>query len=123
MAFAAARIGAVDLAVAAIYGSTAINATILGLADPFYRDGILGNQTEAAHFIAGGVAIGLMLVGMVLILGRNRIKGMVAAAALVLMALVYVAAAVTVVKVGGTDKVDGEGAASAQRGLSGRPQQ
>ncbi len=120
MAFAAARIGAMDLAVAAIYGSNAINVTILFFADPFYQDGILGNQTEAAHLIAGGVAVGLMLVGLVLILGRNRIKGMVATASLVLMALIYVAAAVTVVKVGGTDQDDGAGTPSAERGLSGR---
>ncbi len=71
---AAARIGAFDLGVAGLYGSCAFNVTILFYADIFYRDGILGNQTEPAHFAAGGVAIGLILAGGVLILARNRSK-------------------------------------------------
>ena len=75
---AAARIGAADLGVAGLFGSCAFNVTILFFADIFYRDGILVNQTDPAHFVAGGVAIGLILAGMVLILGRNRIKRIVA---------------------------------------------
>ena len=105
---AAARIGAADLGVAGLFGSCAFNVTILFYADFFYRDGILVNQTEPAHFIAGGVAIGLILAGMVLILGRNRIKRLVVATGLALMALVYVAGAASVIALGTTEDDDSE---------------
>jgi cation:H+ antiporter len=107
-AIAAARIGAADLGVAGLFGSNAFNASILFYVDPFYREGILGNQTESAHFVAGGVAIGLMFAALALILWRNRIKAKLVAAAFVLIVLVYVAGAVTVGTVGGTEEDDGE---------------
>ena len=100
---AAARMGAMDLGVAGLFGSCAFNVTILFYADPFFRDGILGNATEPAHFVAGGVAVGLMLTGLVLVLSRNRIKSAVAAAVLALMAATYVVGAVVVATVGGTE--------------------
>ena len=52
-----------DLAVAGIYGSSVFNVSILFYSDIFYRDGILMNQSEPAHFVAGGVALGLMVIG------------------------------------------------------------
>ena len=64
MAFAAARIGAADLAVAGLYGSNVFNISILFFADLFYRDGILGSQMEPAHFMAGFISIGLMSAGL-----------------------------------------------------------
>ena len=97
---AAARIGAVDLAVSGLYGSCAFNVSILFYADLFYRDGILTNQTEPAHFVAGGVAIAMILLGLVLILGRTRLHGLVAATGLVLMASVYLVGAVVVATLG-----------------------
>ena len=100
---AAARMGAMDLGVAGLFGSCAFNVTILFYADPFFRDGILGNATEPAHFVAGGVAVGLMLAGLVLVLGRNRIKSSVVAVVLALMATTYIVGAVVVATVGGTD--------------------
>ena len=100
---AAARMGAMDLGVAGLYGSCAFNVTILFYADPFYRNGVLGNATEPAHFVAGGVAVGLMLAGLVLVLARNRIRSTVAAVALALMAATYVAGAVVVAAVGGSE--------------------
>ena len=106
MAFAAARIGAADLAVAGICGSNVFNVSILFFADPFYRAGILGNQMEPMHFIAGGTAVGLMSVGLVLILGRNRLKAVVATAALVLMTSVSIAGFVAVAILGTMDKPD-----------------
>ncbi len=99
-AIAAARIGAADLGVAGLFGSNAFNATILFFADPFYREGILGNQTESAHFIAGGGAVGLMLAALALIVWRDRLKSPVVAAAFVLIAAIYIAGAVTVATVG-----------------------
>ena len=98
---AAARMGAMDLGVAGLFGSCAFNVTILFYADPFFRDGILGNATEPAHFVAGGVAVGLMLAGLVLVLGRNRIKSSVVAVVLALMATTYIVGAVVVATGGG----------------------
>ncbi len=103
---AAARIGAADLGVAGLYGSCAFNVTILFYADIFYRDGILGNQTEPAHLAAGGVAIGLILAGMVLILGRNRIQRGVVSFGLALMALVYIGGAAAVIGLGTAEDDD-----------------
>ncbi|MEE8177513.1 MAG: hypothetical protein V3T65_05915, partial [Acidobacteriota bacterium] len=85
---------------------------ILFYADIPYRDGILNNQTEPAHFIAGGVALGLILAGLVLILARHRIKRMMAAAALAAMALIYVGGAVAVVAIGSDDDDDPSAAAT-----------
>ena len=99
----AARLGAMDLAVAGVYGSAAYNVSILFYSDIFYRDGILVNQTEPAHFVAGGVAVGLMLVGLVLVLARNRIRPVVARVALALMATTYIVGAVVVATVGGSE--------------------
>ncbi len=115
---AAARIGAFDLGVAGLYGSCAFNVTILFYADIFYRGGILGNQTEPAHFVAGGVAIGLILAGGVLILARNRIKRMIVAAVLALMASTYIAGAAAVIALGASeDEEDGQAKANAPANL------
>jgi cation:H+ antiporter len=114
-ALAAARIGAADLGVAGLFGSNAFNASILFYVDPFFREGILGNQTEPAHFIAGGVAIGLMLAALALILMRDRIKAKLVALAFALIMMVYVAGAMMVVTVGGTEDDDEPGAASGLR--------
>ena len=100
-AIAAARIGAADLGVAGLFGSNAFNVTILFFADPFYRHGVLSSQTEPAHLIAGGMAVGLMLVVLALILARNRLKAPLVAAVLVLVMLAYVAGALAVATVGG----------------------
>ena len=100
---AAARIGAMDLGVAGLYGSCAFNVTIMFYADPFFREGVLGNNTETAHFVAGGVAVGLMVAGLVLVLARNRVKSVVANVALALMATTYIAGAVAVATVGGIE--------------------
>ena len=110
---AAARIGAFDLGVAGLYGSCAFNVTILFYADIFYRDGILGNQTEPAHFVAGGVAVGLILAGGVLIMSRDRIKRGIVAAVLALMAATYIAGAAAVIALGASEEEDeGQAAAS-----------
>ena len=116
---AAARIGAADLGVAGLFGSCAFNVTVLFYADLFYREGILVNQMETAHFVAGGVAIGLILAGMVLILGRNRIKRIVVATGLVLMALVYIVGAASVIALGTTEDDDGQVSATGHSSISG----
>lgn len=97
---AAARMGAADLGVGNIYGSCVFNITILAFADPFYRQGIIVNQADPAHFVAGGIAIVLILVGLVLILQRNRIHRLVAAGSLGLMAVVYMVGVGVVVRLG-----------------------
>ena len=59
--------------------------------------------------MAGGVAVGLMLAGLVLVLMRDRIKSGVAAAVLALMATAYLVGAVVVATVGGTEDDDEPG--------------
>ena len=93
---AAARMGAADLGVAGLFGSCVFNVTILTFADIFYREDILVNQTEPAHLVAGGVALGLIFLGLALVLGRNRLREMAAATGLVLMALIWIVGAVLV---------------------------
>ena len=105
---AAARMGAMDLGVSGLFGSCAINVTILFYADPFYREGILTNQTEAAHFVAGGIAVGLMLAGLLLILSRNRLRSAVAAGGLALMVSAYLAGAAVVAALGTPEESSGE---------------
>ena len=97
---AAARIGAMDLGVAGLFGSCAFNVTILFYADVVYRGGVLGLQTEPAHFVAGGVAIGLMLVAFVLVVFREKIRAAIAAGLLSLMAAGYIAGAIAVATLG-----------------------
>ena len=105
---AAARMGAADLGVAGLYGSCVFNVTILSFADPFYRgmnismindenycaSVIIINCPAPEHFVAGGVAIGLILAGGLLLWGRRRFPQPVIVGGLVLMAAVYLAGAV-----------------------------
>ena len=114
---AAARLGAFDLGVAGLYGSCAFNVTILFYADIFYRGGevvegtglgmdsvaILLNRPQPEHFLAGSVAIVLMIIGLTLIMIRNRIPQLVARAGLSVMAIGYLAAAIGVGYIGGAD--------------------
>ena len=106
MAIAAARLGAADLAVAGLYGSNVFNVSILAFSDPFYRDGILINQTGPSHFVAGGIAIGLMLVGLVLIMRRERFSAVAANAILVVMTAVTIAGGIVVATLGTTEDDD-----------------
>ena len=99
----AARMGAMDLGVSGLFGSCVFNIAILGLVDPLYRDGVLINQTVPAHFLAGGIAVGLILAGLVLIMGRNHIGSLVVKGCLALMALVYIAGAVLVIRLGAAE--------------------
>jgi cation:H+ antiporter len=111
---AAARMGAPDLGIGNLYGSCAFNVTILFFADPFYRQGIVLNQTEPTHFVAGGVAIVLMLVGLVLVLAHHRLHRVAVSVGLAVMAAVYLAGAVAVARlgspdIGGADATGGSG--------------
>ena len=114
---AAARIGAADLGVAGLYGSCVFNVTILFYADLFYRDGVLLDQAEPAHFVAGAVAVGLILFGLVLILSRDRLRRPVVAAGLALMAAIYIAGAVGVATLGAAGGDDAGAAEEANDGL------
>lgn len=105
---AAARIGAADLGVGNLYGSCAFNITILFYADPFYRQGIVLNQAEPTHFVAGGVALVLMVFGLVLVLTRNHLRQVLAVGGLVLMLAIYLAGAVVVAEMGSPGSSSGE---------------
>jgi cation:H+ antiporter len=100
---AAARMGAADLGVGNLYGSCAFNVTILFFADPFYRSGIILNQTDPTHFVAGGVAIVLMLLGLVLVLAHHRFHRVVVSVFLAVMVAIYLAGAVAVARMGSPD--------------------
>ena len=101
---AAARMGAMDLGVAGLFGSCVFNVTILTFADIFYRQDILINQTEPAHLVAGGVALGLIFLALALVLGRNRLRERAAATGLAVMALIWIAGAVLVGALGAAEE-------------------
>ena len=111
---AAARLGAADLGVSTLYGSCAFNTIILSCADLFYRDGILNNQMEPAHFVAGGVAVLLILFGLVLIMGQHRLHRVLAAGGLTLMAAIYLGGAVVVATLGAPEGDSGDTTSSLQ---------
>ena len=98
---AAARMGAADLGVGGLFGSCGFNATILFYSDLFYRDGILINQAEPAHFVAGGSALALMVISLVLIVGRMRINPGLCMAGLALMVGVYFTGVIFAASLGG----------------------
>ena len=97
---AAARMGAADLGVAGLYGSCVFNVTILSYADPFYRKGIVLNNPEPEHFVAGIFAIGLIVVGGLILWGRNRFPQPLLVAGLAVMASAYIVGAVWVATLG-----------------------
>ena len=99
-AVAAARMGAADLGVAGLYGSCVFNVTILSFADPFFRSGVLLNFAEPAHFISGGIAVALILLGGVMLWGRNRLSQPVIVAGLAAMATFYIIGAVWIALLG-----------------------
>ena len=97
---AAARMGAADLGVAGLYGSCVFNVTILSFADPFFRSGVLLNFAEPAHFISGGIAVALILLGGVMLWGRNRLSQPVIVAGLAAMSTFYIIGAVWIALLG-----------------------
>lgn len=97
---AAARMGAADLGVAGLYGSCVFNVTILSFADPFYRNGIVLNNPEPEHFVAGIFAVALILFGGLMLWGRNRFPQPVIVAGLAAMASAYIVGAIWVAMLG-----------------------
>ena len=97
---AAARMGAADLGVAGLYGSCVFNVTILAYADPFYRTGIVLNHSEPEHFVAGIVAVVLILWGGLMLWGRDRLPQPAIVGGLALMAIVYIIGALWVALLG-----------------------
>ena len=93
---AAARMKAYDLGVAGLFGSCVFNVTIIGYADIFYRDGIITTQGEPTHQIAGAVAVGLMLIGLVVILGKNKLPKPLLTIGVAGIVVVYIVGAILV---------------------------
>ena len=99
----AARIGAADLGFAGVYGSCVFNITILAYADPFYRKGIVLNSSDTEHYIAGAIAIVLILCGGLMLWGRHRFPQSAIIGGLALMGVVYVIGAAWVAWLGAPD--------------------
>ncbi len=98
--FAAARLGAADLGFAGVYGSCVFNITILAYADFFYRKGVVVNSAGTEHYIAGIIAMGLIVWGGLLLWGRYRLPQPLILSGLSLMLLVTVAGSVWVAFLG-----------------------
>ncbi|MEC8960520.1 MAG: hypothetical protein VYE35_12400, partial [Chloroflexota bacterium] len=96
----------------------AFNISILFFSDIFFRDGIVVNHMQSGHFVAGGVAVGMMLLGLALVLAHRRLRQVVAAGVLGLMAGVYVAGAVIVAIIGASEHQPGSGERSELSGSS-----
>ena len=96
----AARLGAADLAVAGVYGSCVFNVTILSYADIFFRNGVILNFASPEHFVAGSIAVGLILFGGLLIWARNRFSQPVIVTGLALIVVVYLLGATQVAILG-----------------------
>ena len=73
---------------------------------------------QSGHFVAGGVAVGMMLLGLVLVLARRRLRQVVAAGVLGLMAGAYVAGAVIVATLGAAEHQPESGERSELSGSS-----
>ncbi len=97
---AAARLGAADLGFAGVYGSCVFNITILAYADIFYRKGVVVNSAATEHYIAGVIALGLIVWGGLLLWGRKRLPQPAILAGLVLMLGATVAGAIWVAMLG-----------------------
>ncbi len=97
--FAAARLGAADLGFAGVYGSCVFNITILAYADFFYRKGVVVNTADPEHYIAGVIALGLIIWGGVLLWGRNLPQPLIMGG-LALMLMVTIGASVWVAMLG-----------------------
>ncbi len=97
---AAARLGAADLGFAGVYGSCVFNITILAYADFFYRKGVVVNSADTEHYIAGVIALGLILWGGLMLWGKKRFPQPAIVSGLVLMLGVTVAGAIWVALLG-----------------------
>ncbi len=98
--FAAARLGAADLGFAGVYGSCVFNITILAYADFFYRKGVVVNSADTEHYIAGVIALGLIVLGGLLLWGRKRLPQPAIVTGLMLMLGVTIAGAIWVALLG-----------------------
>ena len=70
----ALHMGAADLAVAGIYGTTSFNIAVLGVADLFFTQGSLFASVDQSHLIAGLFAVLLTGLGMVQLMLRRPLK-------------------------------------------------
>mgnify|MGYP002641229347 CR=1 FL=1 len=68
------RIGVPEMAVAGLYGSNALNITILAVADLSYFDESLFGSLDQSHVIAGVFAVVLMGIGVIQIKLRRPVK-------------------------------------------------
>jgi cation:H+ antiporter len=76
VSIAAARIGAIDMAVAGLFGSNMFNVAVLGLDDFVYRDGVLLARVSRVHLVSLVSAIvmtAFAVIGMTYRARRKRL--------------------------------------------------
>ena len=93
---AAVRIGAYDLAVGNLFGSNALNMTLLLPLDAVHRSGPILADVQPVHAVSALVAIGLMAVGVAAIVYRTSRRMTVLEPSSLLMLIGYVAGVITV---------------------------
>ncbi len=93
---AAVRFNAVDLAIGGLYGSCAFNILVLGIVDPFYREGVLLDALGPAHLAAGIAALLLMAAGLMQIVLRGEFRFLPPRPWMLLMCLGYLLSLVAV---------------------------
>jgi cation:H+ antiporter len=74
---AAARMGALDMAVANLFGSNIFNVAVVGFDDLLYTDGILLTAVSPAHLVTATSAIvmtGAAIVGLTFRAQRKRFR-------------------------------------------------
>lgn len=97
---AAVRMGAYDLAVGNLFGSNAVNMTMLLPLDIAHRGGPLLAAVEPVHAVTALVAIALMAIGIAAIVYRTPRRITVLEPGSLLMVIAYIAGLVAVYQMG-----------------------
>jgi len=87
--FASIKMKAADLGVAGLFGSCVFNVTIIFYADIFYKNNLLVNQFEKAHYLAGFVASLLILLALFIVLFNKKLNHILNKSLLASLLIIY----------------------------------
>lgn len=87
--FASVKMKAADLGVAGLFGSCVFNITIIFYADIFYKNNLLVNQFEKAHYLAGFVASLLILLALFIVLFNKKFNHILNKSLLASLLIIY----------------------------------